>query len=313
MELLTGMGIGALAVIVIVIVIRLIRSASKSGPRRPSITPEEQLKLNSQMRTYEALSVKYDSLSTRDGYVTLQREVESKRSSLSEEGYEQLTRAIGSAIKRIDDEVAARIIVDPKLAKFAALKNITDPELLFTELHRITITKDGVISEDELFQYGKEDDVVWLTKSYDKLLLEHFRKLLVTARQGTVADYQKVMKLWEELSEYYSDSSEDRDDMVESYLAEEWNEMIVRFKREVDWNEDLYGYDDLRAEAYPEIFRKAREDKDLLSIQVSLMLANEDPAFVEAVAETRLKDLRDDLDTQLLAIGFKPDEEERSV
>jgi len=313
MELLTGMGLGALVVIVIFVAIRLIRSASKSGPRSPSITPEEQLKLNSQMRTYEALGVKYDSMSTRDGYVTLQREVESKRSSLSEDGYEQLKSVIGSAIKRIDDEVAARIIVDPKLAKFAALKNITDPELLFTELHRITITKDGVISEDELFQYGKEEDVVWLTKSYDKLLLEHFRKLLVTARQGTVADYQKVMELWEKLSEYYSDSSEDRDDIVESYLAKEWNEMIVRFKREVDWNEDLYGYDDLRAEAYPEIFRKAREDKDLLSIQVSLMLANEDPAFVEAVAETRLKNLRDDLDTQLLAIGFKPDEEERSV
>ena len=263
---------------------------------------------------YSQLLDKYEAATTIDEYVSLQRELETKRSKLAEADYDSLISYIESAMTALDEEADARALIEPKLAAFAALKNVTDKEKLFTELHPIVVTnEEPVITYDELEENAEEGDLEWLSQTYEEVLIEHLKKLVIAAREGTIADYEMVTTLWDELEEYDSNTCDDRDDLVSQNLATEWNEMIVRFKREPDYYDDLYGLDDLDEDGYKAIIKKAREDHDLLSLRLLFILAEDDSTFTDLLVASLTEELQVELDAQYLALGFAPDELERSV
>ncbi|MFY9227908.1 MAG: hypothetical protein WAO28_01080 [Candidatus Microsaccharimonas sp.] len=288
------------------------RDTSREDAERSLATREAEAK----NAAYRQMRDKYDAATTREEYVALQTELEAGRSKLAEADYDSLVSQIESEIEALDEEARARAEIEPKLAAFAALKNVTDKEELFTKLHPMFATDETpVITYDELEEHAEEGDLDWLDTAYDEALIEHLKALLIAAREGTVADYKAVTKLWDELEDYSSNTYDDRDDLVSQNLATEWNEMIVRFKREPDYDEDLYGLDDLDEDGYKAIIKKAREDHDLLSLRLLFIIVNEwqDSDFTDLLVASFTEELQAQLDAQYLALGFTPNEQERSV
>jgi len=329
MDLLAGIVIGfvlAGAVVGIVVLIRRRNAAwentsqnSSRNERSDSSHKDAERSLASREAeaknaAYRQMRDKYDAATTREDYVALQSELKTKQSKLTQADYDTLVSWIESEIETLDEEARARAVIEPKLAAFAALKNVTDKEELFIELHRIFLTDEqAVITYDELEENAEENDLDWLNTTYDEVLIEHLKKLLIAAREGTVSDYKAVTTLWDELEEYGSNEDEDRVEFVTKHLATEWNEMIVRYKREPDYYEDLFGLDELEEEDYKMIIKKAREDHDLLSLRLLFMLSDDDSDFTDLLVASLTEELQAELDAQYLTIGFAPDEQERSV
>ena len=328
-----------IAVGIVYVVVRAVRrsranSQSESASSAPSLSfssserrdQEVEKPKSSEEVLYDQLYNTYHSSSTKEEYETLLQDIKSKQHRLYSEGFNELTSMVNDEITRLDEEAAAQAAIDLKVEKFRALKSVMDSEELFTELHRIYViryddeedaaTMGAIISYEDLEEYGEQSDLDWLAETYDKLLVERFRTLLEVARVGTVADYKKVQELREELksNDYTDVEGEDVDVFLTNNLTSEWNEMIVRFKRELDWYEDLMGLDNLDEDAYKVIIKKAREDKDFMSLRLLIMMIDEDVSELKDLfIETLITELRTELDVQFLSLGFKSGEEERSA
>lgn len=309
MELLLGIAIG----LAVALVVALIRKGLKGGTatRESAGVPVTRNKQEDRS-VYLDLRKRFEAATSKSEYENVLQDVKNKKSRLSEEDYDRLTDMAQSAIDQVEKLERDRQLVEPKLVRFRALKTLTDNEELFNELHRIATGNTGILTYDELELYGTEEDDEWLRATYDKSLKEHFREMLVTARNGTVADYKKVMVLWEDLKDFVSAKDEEREDFVREYLASEWNEMIVRFTREPDWYNDISGYDELEEDDLKEILRSALVDHDLLNMRIALLLAD-DSDFTDVVIAKVMGDITVELETQLQAIGFKPGEIVRTV
>ena len=138
--------------------------------------------------------------------------------------------------------------------------------------------------------------------------------MLIAAREGTTSDYQEVMKLWEELRED-GVGRMNREEFVIKHFADEWNQMIVRSKRELDWNGDLFAFDSGDEQVdNAELVRKAREEHDLFSMRVVIKLFEDnDYDFDRIIAESVVEELKTELEVQYFNLGFKSGENERSV
>jgi len=266
-----------------------------------------------QQATYLDLRRRYEAATSKSDYVKVLQDINGKKTKLTEQDYTRLVELTQATINRLDKQEKARVLIEPKLVTFRALKTLTNREELFNELHRINTGSTGILTYEELSEFGTEEDLGWMGIAYETLLKEHFRELLVAARNGSVADYDKAMVLWEELEDFYSSKREDRRDFVREYLASEWNEMIIRFKREIDWFEDIYGYDEPDEDEMNEILRKALVDHDLLSMRLSLALAEEYSEFADVIIAKVTGEITVELETQLQAIGLKPGETMRTV
>ena len=267
--------------------------------------------------TYKNFYKRFQTLSEsgtadRFDYSRLQQDVQSPSSNLTDERRDELLRLIEGAVQKIKEK--EREVVAPKLAQFQALKGITDEEQLFHELHRISVGDTGVITYNELDSYGDVTDTDWLDDTYEKLLVKRFRRMLIAAREGTTSDYQEVMKLWEELRED-GVGRMNREEFVIKHFADEWNQMIVRSKRELDWNDDLFAFDSGDEQVdNAELVRKAREEHDLLSMRVVIKLFEDnDYDFDRIIAESVVEELKTELEVQYFNLGFKSGENERSV
>lgn len=310
MDLFIGIVIGVALMGVAFVIARAVKKRKQKPsdePHSSTSTSFDDTQKETKKAAYQELRDRYDYISTRDEHTSLLREIESKQSRLNREDYDRLVRLLNEGIQALDAAEQARSVVEPKLAQFRRLKNVMNREELFNELHRISQGDETVITYDELEEYGEKGDVEWLNKTYDELLIEQFRTLLVTARTGSVADYRKVMKLWEELEDFYSTDDDDRQEFVTKHLANEWNEMIVRFKRELDWDDDLFTLDDISDEDYPALINKARREGDFLSLRVALLLSD-DSSFTDALIENVTEEFERELDSQYAKLGFMPGE-----
>jgi len=309
MELLIGIAIG----LAVAVVIALVRKGLKGGTDKRDSEGDSAIRNKPEDDSiYRDLHRRYATATSKSDYVQLLQDIKNKKSRLTERNYTQLSELTQQMINQLEKIERDRALVEPKLVSFRALKTLTNNEELFNELHRIATGDTGILTYDELELYGTEEDVTWARAAYDTSLKEQFRKMLVTARNGTVADYKKVMVLWDELKNFVSTKDEERKDFVREYLASEWNEMIVRFTREPDWYDDISGYDELDEDDLKEILRSALVDHDLLNMRVALLLAD-DSDFTDVIIAKVIGDITVELETQLQAIGFKPGETMRMV
>lgn len=316
MDLIIGIVIGAAIFGVILLLVRFARSIKAEhddrGQDSRSDNGRDSLDRQESRRTSDALQQKMLEASSHDQFAIVLRDIENQRSQLNTEDYNRLVRNVNLSIDGLKQTEAEKAKIEPKLAAFRQLKSVTDPEALFIELHRIYLSdQDSVISVDELDDHGEKGEYEWFARTYDTLLVEYLRTLLIAARHGTLVDYKKVMQLWEELSDFLSNESEGRQEFVTKHLASEWNEMIVRFKRSIEW-EDLMGIDDLGENDYKVIINKARQEHDLLSLRMYAFFDEQgDSVLAEALVEIVTEEFRSDLEAQLLATGFIAGEQER--
>lgn len=294
--------------------------STQSRGREPE--PYSEPERTPQEKVYDALYEEYQSATTREQYTSLQAKIESKRSQMTEELYQSLNRDVSNEIDAIDQEAADQAVIDAYLAKFRALKTETDKEKVFEALHQIKVVQvNDETDEPEIALYediesnGETEDIDWMNSTYDTLLKERLRTLILAAREGTVDDYQALNSLISELDDsgYESEDHEDVYDIIGSNYADDWNEMIVLYMRSPDWYDDFYGLDDIEEDGWTAIFKKARDEGDLLSIVLSLMKEENDNTFSEFLVEDKLKEIQTQLDTKHLAIGFRSGEEERGV
>lgn len=308
MDLFIGIVIGIVLSGIIYIAVRAIK---KAGTDYRYFSAHEQ---------NEAKKVVYDSLKsnftlemTRDECVKLKKKIESRKDTLLAENFDWLIAEVAHRLQGILDIAKERLETEPKLYKLRAFKGIANEEELFDELHRINLGTSTIISYNELESHGEKGEIQWFNKTYEELLLAHLRELLVIARCGTVEDYQKVMKLWHELDDFSSENGKDKIEFVTHHLAREWNEMSVRFKRELDWYDDMLGLDELTDDDYKGIIKDARENHDFLSLRLSLLLTKDDDSFGAILLGIILAEFKTNLDAQYHAIGFKSGENERNV
>lgn len=282
--------------------------------------PNNQMELSSSAHTYSdgdkrefyaELNRKYMQAETRDEHSDLLSELESAKTKLFESNYTEMKGWIESEIKRLDERELARQLAAPQLAAFADLRNVTDEQLLFEELHRINFTEGGVIDYEEVDEFGTPEDRLWLAQTYDQLLIPYFRSLLTEARNGGVDDYEKVMKLWQELEKYTGPKGENRVSFVEQHMAREWNEMIVRFNPNPDYSEDFIGLDEIEPSDFPDIIRKAREEADPLSLWLVFEFSHDQDTFDIAIVDSVLGDLKVNNDAFRASRGFDPEEDEQ--
>lgn len=250
---------------------------------------------------------------SEDDYKKLLKEFDLQQSKLHKKHHDKLVEEANWCIEEIRAKQKERAKTEPKLQQLRALYDTTDNDQLFAELHRINLGVDGIITYDQLDMFGEKGELERFSRTYDELLATHLKQLLVVARDGTIEDYQKVMKLWQELDEFISAANEDRNEFATRHVAYEWNEMIVRFKRNPDLNNDLLGVDDLSRDDYRTILRKAREADDLLSLRLSVLLAEEDYNVGEVLAEMILEEFTDKLDKHYVTLGFALEEDERTT
>lgn len=298
-------------------------TSSSSGTSKSKPSPEE-LRRAERKELYEQLRSEWftlngsDELNNRAGFEPYLEKIKANKSKLNPSEYEFLIQGAEARLAGIADEEAAAEAVKPKLAAFAALRQETDHEMLFAELHKIVLldSADALISTDELEEFGEEVDVDWAASTYDTVLESHLRLLLANALNGTAADFQKVMDLWEELDDngYYDEKDEEgREHFVRTRLATEWNAVIVRFKRELDWDDDLFTLEDLDSDEYPNLLQKAK-DGDLFALRVVLLLLDdEDDDMEELILDQSKAVFQSEADTQSLALGFAPGAKFRSV
>lgn len=321
MDLLLAFVAGIALMALVSWIVRKVRRSSKDSNDKSASAGEsfeqrkQREKEDRETALYDELYDRYHSSSTRVEYETLERDVRSNQSKLSVERYNRLINLITDMLGRLADEERRQAEMEPKLAKFRALKNSMDTDNVFTELHRINVldAEDSIISYGNLESYGETADVNWMYSTYDRLVLERFRILITIARSGTVTDYRNVRTLFDELEEndYTNENHEDIEEILAEHLKDEWNEMIVRFVREPD-SDDLFGYDDLTEDDYKEIVRKAREEGDLLSLSWIILL-DDDGEIADTLVEVLMTEFRTELEKQHLALGFKSGEDARSV
>jgi len=309
MDLLIGIVLGLVIALAIYGIRRLFKKDDSDSQSSSSDKSPDRLRQEESTRTYAALVEKFEAAVSRSDYEKVLSEVKSKQSKLLPDDYDRLVPVVKNAIEGFDIEAAKRAAVEPKLAAFRTLQSAPT----FDSLHRIYLEEDGIITIDEIDTYGEEGEAERLHRTYDALLLERLRELILTARAGTVGDYKKVTTLIEELGNYNSHDDEDVSELIGRYFTQEWNEMIVRFKRNLDVEYDLFGMGELDEEAYKEIIKKAWEGNDLLSLALFNALSDYSGEFTDVFVEMVGGIFQEKLDAQLLAAGFKPGEEERSV
>jgi len=302
MDLLIGVVIGVVLAGVIYIVAMAVK---KSRP--DDQTPEAK------DAAYYALKDKMALATSEDDYMALLAEFTFQQGKLHEKHYKKLFTEATRRIQEISANQKEYAEIEPKLQQLRALYDTTDKDQLFTELHRVNLGVDGIVTYDQLNTYGERGEVEQFSRTYDELLAVHLRRLLIVARDGTVEDYRRVMTLWEELDEFSGAGGEDRDEFVTEHVANEWNEMIVRFKRNPDLYNDIFGLDRLGRDGYKVILQKARQTGDLLSLRLSVLLAEVDYIVSEVLSEIVLEEFTKSLDDHYVTLGFKLEEDERTT
>jgi len=302
MDLLIGVVIGVVLAGVIYIVAMAVK---KSRP--DDQTPEAK------DAAYYLLKDKMALATSEDDYMALLAEFTFQQGKLHEKHYKKLFTEATRRIQEISANQKEYAEIEPKLQKLRALYDTTDKDQLFAELHRVNLGVDGIVTYDQLNTYGERGEVERFSRTYDELLAAHLKQLIVVARDGTVEDYQKVMKLWEELGEFVSADNEDRDEFATRHVAYEWNEMIVRFKRNPDLQNDIFGMDNLSRDDHKTILQKARQTGDLLSLRLSVLLAEDDDIISEVLLEIVLEEFTKSLDDHYVTLGFKLEEDERTT
>lgn len=294
-------------------------ASSRSVIRGPSLEEQRQARLEErQNETYRDLSNKYAEADTIEQHVALLREVENKRSDLSNYRYETLSSRIKEDIEAAEKDAQIRAEMAPKLIQFRALKILADNEVLFEQLHRIL--KDGddpeaIIFYSDLEKYGEERDLEWLSAVYNAMLPERLKTLLETARTGTIEDYQKIRALVDDLVEYdYVDDNDDYiDAIIQQQFQKEWNEMVVRFFRDPGDEDYFEPTEPDGEEEIDALLHRARVEKDLLSLQMlRASIEDEDDVYYRFIELTQ-KELEEEVEQQLLALGLRPDEQESGV
>lgn len=291
-------------------------NTSSSKDSAEETTRRERIALYEELRgEWYSINSTNDTSSAYEAYLV---KLDTNKSKLDAESYQVLKGWTESRLAGIADKEARAAEVAPKLRAFMALRSETDKNVLFDELHKIVLLDDdtGIISSEDLEEFGTEDDVNWAATTYDTVLEWRLRELLILARDGDVSDYRKVMDLWQQLddNDYYDETNEeDREYLVRTKLAREWNEMIVRFKRKLDWEDDLFTLDELDSDDYPDLLQKAKSG-DLFALRVILLLIeDEDEDLSELIIELTNKALQADADAQSEALGFAPGATTRSI
>lgn len=266
---------------------------------------------------YRELQVEYNAASIREEYTALKTKLESKKSTLTTDDYDYLLGQTNNMLSSLEQEERERAEFDAKIQQFRDLRTQTDREELFTDLHHILLLRDEdhFITYDELENYGEQEDLDWAARTYDELVLERLGQLIDAAGSpgGTVEDYNKVREFYGELwdNSYTNADGNEIDDVMSDELKDAWNNMVVRFVREPDTSDDLYGYDDLDEDDYRKIIKGAREH-DLLSLRLLTMLSA-DGNIDDTLIEVFVTEFQTDLDAQHLALGFKSGEDVRTA
>lgn len=261
---------------------------------------------------YQDLMQAFNDAESIDAYQRLLKTLEQSKSQILEDDYNRLKDSITRTIKELEDEATQAALMAPKLAAFQALKSRPDSTELFEILHRIHFEQDGILTLDELEEHCTQSDTTWFYEKYEVLLVEHLRNLLLAARNGTAADYEAVMELWEDLEDFETTKGEWRDELIEKHLLDEWNQVVVRFIREPDSDDELFGLDELDDDDYRTILEKIRESDDPLSLKVALILLDE-TSFDQTVVEVFRETLNARIERFHEEIGFKPGESIRST
>ena len=309
MDLLFGIIIGAVLCIIVGLALYAVwRDKRREANELYGTTPKPK-----KLGVYDGFVARFSVISTRDEYTSLHRDVNAAQSDLGEKNYNRLVELITRKYEELDFREEALAKAKQRLGAFQAIRTITGRDDLFRELHRIYTGNEGVITYEDLEEFAEDSDLEWYNQTYVELLEEHFRTLLVNARNGTIADYQKVMAVDKQLEDLFMPTGEDWEDFATKRFANEWNEMIVRFQIKLTWSNDLLGLYDLKKADYREIFRKAREEHDFLSLRLSaFFIEEEDSDFLDILVESIAKELQTELSDQYLILGFKPGSEERT-
>lgn len=323
MDLLLGIVIGAVMMAICFFAIRSIKrshsnqkasaASSQHDNRSPMFESAEDRRQREkearQDSAYRELLNKYAEASTRGEYETVKRTVNSNRSQISEEQFDWLIEMVDTALEELERNERIAAEMAPKLAQFRALKSSTDSDYVFAELHKIYVLEqeeDVIIQYSELEAHGDEDDMDWMTSTYDKLVIERLQMLIATAITGTPEDYEKVRALHGELLDhhYVSKDHEDINELMDDETKKAWNEMVVRFLREPHPYDDLYDYDYIEHSEYDELIKKAREG-DLLSLHL-VVLMMEDSDISDRLVEIMTEEFNEQIEQQKLALGFLP-------
>lgn len=241
---------------------------------------------------YHELSEKLGQAVSKKEFLDLKEEIESQAKQLDIEAYNNLMTTVEYMIQEILQKEEERAETLSKLKVFRELKLYMDADSLFTELHRIYLGVDGIITYNLLDEYGEKSDIDWFEKTYDTLVVMRMRELLSSACTGAFADYQKVLLLWNELEDFQSSGGKDRAEFIAKHLPNQWNEVVVRFVPESRWYDHVLGLDELNDEDYREIIAKAYNEGDSLSTSLVLWFAKDDEDFQKILLETFLQKLR---------------------
>lgn len=263
-----------------------------------------------QVQAYTELSEWYNKAETIEEHRALLLEIERRRSELGEGAYTSLTSRVQQCSEALEKRAAAAAAAEQHLVAFRELRRTARPEDLFRELHLINTTEGGVITYNDLNEYGEKEEVEWFDRTYETLLQQHLGELLVAAQSGAPADYERVTTLWEQLAYFRTEQGDDRKEFVTKHLGDEWLEMIVRCKQELYWEDDLFPLDDIDEEGYATLIRKAREEHDFLSLRLVLLFGDEyhDLEFTKVFRKTFMQDFRDELDAQRRRLGYVLDD-----
>ena len=302
MDLLFSIVVVVILVVVIAIVVWILKKAE------PNFRNTAKSEAFTEFRSVFSLDI------TREECVEKLDDIKSRESDFQEEDYDWLVRDGERRLREIDSIEEERIETEPRLKNYRVFIETAAKVKLFNELHRIKLGTSKIISYTDIECFGAKGELEWFKRTYDELLVPRLRQLIMSARHGSVAHYQRVMVLRKELDGFQSSEREDIEDFIAKHLAYEWNEMIVRFKRNPDWYDDIFGYEDLTSEDYTRIITKARGEHDLLNLLVLIKLVEDgNYNFVDALVATVVEELKIQRDAQQLELGFKPGEDERSI
>ena len=166
-------------------------------------------------------------------------------------------------------------VLEPKLEALQNLQQETNEETLFANLHIVRRHgSDTLPSWHELTKWSDRRLIRWVEDTYERLLLDRLRTLILASSSGSIADFNSVMELWKDLKDWSNSKGEDRQDLVISYLFDEWTEMILRFKQiddEIDWDNDLFTLQNMERAQYDIVVKKAFEGGDYTSSRIMLM------------------------------------------
>ena len=134
-----------------------------------------------------------------------------------------------------------------------------------------------------------------MTTTHESLLEERLHVLLARARGGDVAAFASCLITVESLVDFYSEEGETAETFVTRIVGHEWNEALIRVRPDCTLDE-IRGFADLTDDAFVELIRRARVDKDPLSIKLVILSADEFEENVTVLGHELLKDLRADFD-----------------